>query len=239
MTTAALNATMAQINLERRAEIGAAKRARTRAAILDAARDCFGAAAGDAVTVDAVMQTAGLAKGTFYVHFQDLAELEAEVGVALIREIDDRLQPARLGVSDPFTRIATATMILLRDLAAVPSRARLAARAAARFADVDRAPIRVHLREDLTAVQAAGRLALPSKELAARMISAIVVQAATDLGQGRLNSNAIPDIVRAILRAIGCAPAEAAERAEQAARNAGRFARRVARSGDSKGRETA
>src|SRR5271165_4209537 len=120
---------MAQINLKRRAEIGAAKRVRTRAAILDAARECFGAAAGDAVTVDAVMLTAGLAKGTFYVHFQDLAELEAEIGAALISEIDDSLQPARLAIADPVSRIATATMILLHDLAAVPARARLAARA--------------------------------------------------------------------------------------------------------------
>lgn len=230
---------MAQINLQRRAEIGAAKRARTRAVILDAARDCFGAAAANAVTVDAVMQAAGLAKGTFYVHFQDLAELEAEVGATLIREIDDSLQPARLAIADPVSRIATATMILLHDLGAVPARARLAARAATRFPDLDRAPIHVHLREDLAAVQAAGRLALPSKELAARVVSAIAVQAATDFGQGRLNSKAVPDIVRAILRAIGCAPAEAAARAEQAARNADRFARRVTRSGDSKDRKTA
>src|SRR5208282_6859628 len=107
---------MARVNLARRAEIGSAKRARTRAAILDAARQCY--AAGP-VTVDAVMQAAGLAKGTFYVHFQDIVELEVAVGAALVKEIDDRLQPARLAVGDPLTRIATATVILLRDLAAV------------------------------------------------------------------------------------------------------------------------
>ena len=50
---------MARVNLARRAEIGSAKRARTRAAILDAALECY--AAGP-VTVDAVMQAAGLAK---------------------------------------------------------------------------------------------------------------------------------------------------------------------------------
>jgi len=60
---------MARVNLARRAEIGSEKRARTRAAILDAARDCYATTTDGSVTVDAVMQAAGLAKGTFYVHF--------------------------------------------------------------------------------------------------------------------------------------------------------------------------
>src|SRR5689334_21377706 len=98
---------MAEINLKRRAEIAAEKRARTRAVILEAARECLGAAAASTVTVDAVMQAAGLAKGTFYVHFQDLAELEAEVGADLISEIDERMQPARRAIADPVSRIAT------------------------------------------------------------------------------------------------------------------------------------
>jgi AcrR family transcriptional regulator len=229
---------MAQINLKRRAEIGAAKRARTRAVILKAAHDCYGAAAADNVTVDAVMQAAGLAKGTFYVHFEDLAGLEAEVGSALVSEIDDRLQPVRLALADPFSRIAAAITILLNDLAAVPSRARLAARAAARIPDLDWT-VQAHLQEDLAAALAAGRLALPSKELAARVVSAIVTQAATDFGQGRLGSKVIPDIVRAILRAIGCAPAEAAKHTAQAERNADRFARRGTRAGRFENQESA
>jgi AcrR family transcriptional regulator len=227
---------MAQINLKRRAEIAAAKRGRTRAVILQAARDSYGAATADSVTVDAVMQAAGLAKGTFYVHFQDLAELEAEVGSALVSEIDHRLQPVRLAIGDPLSRIATATIILLSDLAAAPAQARLAARAAARIPDVDWT-IQTHLQEDLAAAGAAGRLALPSKELAARIVSAIVMQAATDFGQGRLSSKVIPDLVRAILRAIGCAPADAAKHTEQAARNADRFAGHGARSDATKNRE--
>jgi AcrR family transcriptional regulator len=229
---------MAQINLKRRAEIAAAKRARTRGVILEAARELYGAASGESITVDAVMQASGLAKGTFYVHYHDLAELEAELGAGLVGGIDGKLQPARLATGDPLSRIAVATIILLRDLAAVPSRARLVARAAVSFPEVDQG-IQAHLREDLAGVQAAGRLALHSQELAARVVSAIVVQAARDLGEGRLSSKEIPDIVRAVLRAIGCAPADAAKHTEQAARNADRFARELNRSGDSKSHEAA
>ena len=219
---------MARVNLARRAEIGSAKRARTRAAILDAALQCY--AAGP-VTVDAVMQAAGLAKGTFYVHFEDLASLEEELGATLIAELDERLQPARLAVSDPLTRFATATTILLRYLAAAPARARLAAHAAVDIPDVSQAVL-VRMREDLGAAQAAGRLVLPSTGLAARIGAAIVLQAARDLSLGRIDAGTVPDIVRAILRAIGCAPEAAAKHTAEAVRNADNFAQQRAAAGD-------
>jgi AcrR family transcriptional regulator len=219
--------TMARVNLTRRAEIGSAKRARTRAAILEAARDCYAAASSGPVTVDAVMQAAGLAKGTFYVHFQDLAELETELGAVLVEQIDDRLQPARLAVSDPVTRLATAMTLMLRLLAEQPARARLAARSAGSIPGVGEA-VHARLREDLAAARQAGRLALPSSDLAARIVFAIAVQAAEDLGLGRIGAGAIPDIVRTILRAIGCTPADAGVRTNQAAHNADKFARQIA-----------
>lgn len=86
--------------------------------------------------MDAVMQAAGLAKGTFYVYTKELAELETEIGAALVKEIDNTLQPARVVASDPLARLATAMTIVLRYLAAVPPSARLAARAAADMPDV-------------------------------------------------------------------------------------------------------
>jgi AcrR family transcriptional regulator len=217
---------MSRVNLARRAEIGSAKRARTRAAILDAARQCY--AAGP-VTVDAVMQAAGLAKGTFYVHFEDLGSLEKELGATLIVELDEQLQPARMAVSDPLTRFATATTILLRYLAAAPARARLAAHAID-IPSVSQAVL-ARMREDLGAAQAAGGLALPSSDLAARIVSAIFLQAAQDLGVGRIDARAVPDIVRAILRAIGCTPDDAAEREAEAVRNADNFAQQLAAAG--------
>ncbi|MEK1895865.1 MAG: TetR family transcriptional regulator, partial [Rhizobium sp.] len=84
---------MARVNLERRAAIGEAKRARTRAAILEAARACYAAPEPVSATVDAVTQAAGVAKGTFYLHFRDLPALEAELGETLIAELSERLEP--------------------------------------------------------------------------------------------------------------------------------------------------
>jgi AcrR family transcriptional regulator len=218
---------MARINLERRAQIALARRARTRAAILQAARGCYAAQNGMSVTVESVMQAAGLAKGTFYVHFEDLAGLEAALGEALIQEIDERLQPARLATDQPLTRLATAVTILLRDLAAARSQARLVVRAAATVPEV-RDAMRTHLRQDLAGARGADLLALSSVDLAARLVTALCVQAAREIADGRIDATAVPDIVKAILRLIGCAPHEAAMHALKATRHADSFSEETA-----------
>jgi AcrR family transcriptional regulator len=213
---------MARVNLERRAAIGEAKRARTRAAILAAARTSYAAPDTASVTVEAVTQAAGLAKGTFYLHFPDLATLEAELGDALIADLTERLEPARLAVDDPLTRMATAVTIFLRDLAAAPAQARLAARAVVTLPDVARA-VRARLRGDLADAQSTGLLAIGSVDLATRIVVALVEQAAWLFGASTIDATAVPDIMRAVLRAIGCAPDDAAKRADEAARNADAF----------------
>jgi AcrR family transcriptional regulator len=210
---------MAKVNLERRAEIGLAKRARTRAAILEAARACYAAPTAAPITVDAVMQAAGLAKGTFYVHFQDLAALEVDLAAALIEELDRRLQPARLAADHPLKRVATAVTILLHDLAGAPPRARLVARALATVPEVGNA-MRAHLRQDLRAARAEDLLEMNSIDVAALVVAGLVEQAVREIGNGRVDKKAVPDLVRAILRAIGCTPPDAAMYAEEAARHA-------------------
>ena len=74
--------------------------------------------------------------------------------------------------------------------------------------------MQAHLRQDLADAHAAGLLAVSPVELAARIVTAISRQAAQDLAERRIDDAALPDIVRAILRAIGCTPRDAALRAE-------------------------
>ena len=71
---------MARVDLARRAEIGREKRARTRAQIVEAGAALFAERPHEALTVDAVVEAAGVAKGTFYYHFQSIDELAAAVG---------------------------------------------------------------------------------------------------------------------------------------------------------------
>jgi hypothetical protein len=122
--------------------------------------------------------------------------------------------------------LATAVTVLLRDLARSPAQARLVARAAAAIPDVANA-MQSHLRQDLADARVAGMLASSPVELAARIVTAISRQAAQDLAENRIDETALPDIVRAILRAVGCTPREAAVRTDHAARHADAFAGRA------------
>ena len=97
---------MAKIDLARRAEIGREKRARTRAQILEAGAMLLAERPPEALTVDAVVEAAGVAKGTFYYHFQSIEELAAAVGEKLAESFDELLAPARLGMPDPIARIS-------------------------------------------------------------------------------------------------------------------------------------
>ncbi|CAG1010922.1 MAG: TetR/AcrR family transcriptional regulator [Rhizobiaceae bacterium] len=218
---------MARIDLERRAEIGREKRARTRAAILDAARACYADPDAPSVTIESVMQQAGLAKGTFYLHFTDLPSLEAALGDALIAELAERHEPARQAVTEPLARLATAVTIFLRDIAEAPARARLVAHAIVALPDVGEA-VQIRLKDDLAGAKERGQIAVGSVELASRIVIALVQQAAFLSGAGKLESSAVPDLVRAILRALGCTPDGAAKRAADAARNADMFAQQEA-----------
>ena len=57
------------------------------------------------MTVDDLIGEA-VAKKTFYVHFDGLAELQAAVADQLAHEFDELLQPRRLATEDPVERIA-------------------------------------------------------------------------------------------------------------------------------------
>src|SRR6185312_7000887 len=97
---------MAKIDLARRAEIGREKRARTRAQIVEAGATLLAERPLEALTVDAVVDAAGIAKGTFYYHFQSMEELAAAAGEKLGESFDELLAPARLSLRDPIARLS-------------------------------------------------------------------------------------------------------------------------------------
>src|SRR5262245_45781206 len=116
---------MAKIDLERRADIGREKRARTRAQILQAAETLLAERPPEALTVDAIVDAAGVAKGTFYYHFQSIEDLTAAVGAKLGETFDDLLAPARLGITDPIARLSFGLTRFLEKAIADPLWARL------------------------------------------------------------------------------------------------------------------
>lgn len=193
---------MANIDPIRRAEIGREKRARTRAQLVAAASALFARQAVESVTVDDVIRQAGVAKGTFYVHFQDLHALIAAVAGELVRSIDDLLQPVRLSIDDPALRIAYGCSCFIDKALGDPGWAGLAARMSAtirRGGEVARR----HLHEDLTLHAKHLPQGNVNAELSVEIVVGIQLQVLGAIAEGRLSSRHREGVIAAILRAIG------------------------------------
>ena len=75
-------------NRERRAEIGAARRAKSRNTLLTAAFECYGRENGRIVRIEDICKAAGVARGTFYNHFDDLEQLRYHLLEEMTGEFD-------------------------------------------------------------------------------------------------------------------------------------------------------
>jgi AcrR family transcriptional regulator len=196
---------MARIDLARRAEIGREKRARTRAQILEAGAALLAERPLEALTVDAVVDAAGVAKGTFYYHFPSLEELAAAVGEKLGESFDELLAPARLGLPDPIARISFGLRHFLEKAIAEPVWARLVVQSAQTPTEFARS-VRANLKMDLTEAIGQRRLTVQDVELAADIVMGIWLQ----VMRGTLQRPVTPDLTRqaldAVLRAIGAHP---------------------------------
>jgi AcrR family transcriptional regulator len=192
---------MANVDPIRRAEIGREKRARTRAQLVAAASALFARQAVESVTVDDVVREAGVAKGTFYVHFKDLPELTAAVVDELVKAIDDLLQPMRLSIDDPALRIAFGCSCFIDRALADPAWAGVAARMAAATPTVGEVARRRLLEDIKRYVKSHGGAI--SAELALEVVIGIVLQVFAAIAEGRLSSRHREGVIAAVLRAVG------------------------------------
>jgi AcrR family transcriptional regulator len=192
---------MAKIDLARRAEIGREKRARTRAQIVEAGLVLLAERPPEALTVDTIVEAAGVAKGTFYYHFQSIDELVAAVGAMLADSFDELLTPSRLDEPDPIERMSSAFTKFLEKALDDPVWARVVVRSAQVPAGLDQ--IRGHLKADLAEALARRLLVIEDVELAADIVIGVWLQ----VTRGSLERRATPDLTRqtldAVLRALG------------------------------------
>ncbi len=198
---------MANINPTRRAEIGREKRARTRAQLMEAANSLFARQAVESVTVDDVVKEAGVAKGTFYVHFDSLEALTAAVAEELVQSFDELLQPGRGSLNDPALRIAFGCRSFIDKALNDPQWAAVAARMTVATPKGGE-NIRRRLLDDLQQLPK-GLLAEPSAEVKLEIVGGIMLQILRALGEGRLSSLEPDAVISAILRAIGLSAQQA------------------------------
>ena len=196
---------MAKIDLIRRAEIGREKRAKTRALIVEAGAILLGDRPPEALTVDAIVEAAGVAKGTFYYHFQSISELTAAVGAMLSESFDEILTPARLELRDPIARLAFGFTQFLEKGSSDSAWARLVVQSAQSPTEFGRG-VRENLKADLAEAVAQGRLTVRNVDLAADIVTGIVLQVMRGLPETGADHDLIREARDAMLRALGAAP---------------------------------
>ena len=210
---------MARIDMARRAEMGPRRRAKSRSELVQAARALLSARSADAITVEEVTSKARVAKGTFYIHFENLDDLRAAVIEELTSEFDELLQVHRATVADPVERIASGCMAFVAQALRDPVWGALSARGIWACPPVARA-VSSRLSEDLHHAIEQGRLAAISAELGFDIVVGVVLQAMRSASERKLASQDVPLIVSAVLRALGLAADEADRIARRASKPA-------------------
>jgi AcrR family transcriptional regulator len=198
---------MAKVDLARRAEIGRERRERTRTLIVDAGTILMAQRPREAITVDAVVEAAGVAKGTFYYHFQSIDELAAAVGARLSKSFDELLTPARLELRDPIERLSFGFTQFLERAISDADWARLVVQTSQSAAEFDLS-VRASLKADLAEAILQGRVSVRDTELGADIVLGIWLQ----VTRGILVRGARPELTRqavdAVLRALGASRSE-------------------------------
>ncbi len=126
------------------------RRARTRAALLQAGQSLFAARSVDAVSIDDIVLAADVAKGSFYNHFADKEALAREIAVQVRAEAEAQIELANAGIADPVLRMARAQAVFVRFAVRNPERARAMVRLFA-GATLPNAPMNRGVRADVEA----------------------------------------------------------------------------------------
>lgn len=105
---------------ERRAEIGRLRRARTRARIIAAAFDMFGAENGLYARIEDVAQAAGITRATFYDHFSGMAELREAVTFEVTHDFLSAVTRTVTRLADARERASAAIRFFLHRVRQVP-----------------------------------------------------------------------------------------------------------------------
>lgn len=131
------------------------RRARTRAALLQAGQSLFAVQSVDAVSIDDIVVAADVAKGSFYNHFPDKETLAREIAVTVRAEAEAQVDLANAGVTEPASRMARGQAVFVRYAVRNPERARAMMRLHA-GATLPNAPMNRGLRADIEAGLADG-----------------------------------------------------------------------------------
>ena len=198
------------------------RRVKTRAALLHAGRALLASRDIDGISIDEIVATADVAKGSFYNHFADKEQFAREIGAAVRRQAEEAVSVANLRIGDPGARLARGLCIFLRFAIDHRDSAKVLWRLNPGSTMAD-APINASLRQDLARGIRARRFSAVDVEAGLLLVMGLVVISMRHVLEERVTTPAATiatSMAAAMLRALGLANAEAQEIAESASRNA-------------------
>jgi len=181
------------------------RRARTRAALLQAGESLFAAQSVEAVSIDDIVAAADVAKGSFYNHFSDREALAREIAVAVRAEAEAQVDQANDGIVDPARRMARGQMVFARFALQHPQRARAMMRLFA-GATQPNAPLNRGVRADIEAGLATGAFSDLSVETGVLMAMGMAMVAVGRVLEPHGNTSAAEicrDLNFGLLRGLG------------------------------------
>jgi AcrR family transcriptional regulator len=195
------------------------RRARTRAALLEAGQALFAERSVDAVSIDEITAAAEVAKGSFYNHFNDKDGLAREIADMVRAGVEARVEQVNLGVADPGERVARALCAFARNALEHPERVRAMTRLFAGAAIPD-LPMNRGVRADVHDGLESGRFAGVTQEAGVLMAVGVI-----QIAVGRVlepDAHTAPaavsrELAFGLLRGLGMEAAAARAAAERAA----------------------
>ena len=145
------------------------RRTKTRDMLLSAARELMSARAKAGFTVDDIVQSAGVAKGSFYNHFADKEALAKEVFKTIRAKEEREIEAVNKSVQEPAVRIARAMSVYARFALTSPDEARIITQGQVDALSIQ-SSMNAGLVSDLAEGLRTGRLVTPSIEAAALLV---------------------------------------------------------------------
>ena len=152
------------------------RRERMRQILVEAAMRLFARQGVDATTIDEIVETAGVAKGTFYNYFTDRTEIAREVARTIRAEINDAVEELNQGIEDPAERISRGVRLYMAMVVLEPVKAQMLARIYDGGIDMHRG-LNQHLLGDIDDGLAKGRIAAPDRETVLHFVLGVATAA--------------------------------------------------------------
>ena len=198
----------------------AGRRVKTREALVAAGLRLLAAKPIDAISIDEIVQEAGVAKGSFYNHFDDKDGLARTIAGRIQVDVEREVEAANRDIEDPARRVVRAVCVYIRHALTDRQRASVLLRLHADASHAE-APMNRGVLADVSNGLAKGRFAIPSAE-----VGVLLIMGLAQMALSRAHGEPDPEVAirlgqqlcSLILRGLGLAFEEADAIAEQAAR---------------------